>query len=45
VQEASFSSIDILPLLTPGVNTLYMNDVNFGGPAALQFSAVITTTE
>ena len=43
-QEYSLYVSNIASLLKPGVNTLYINAANLGGPAALIFSADITTT-
>jgi MYXO-CTERM domain-containing protein len=40
----NFTSGDISSLLTTGVNTLYINVTDVGGPAGLLFNATITTT-
>lgn len=40
----TFTRTDIAPLLTTGLNTLYINSTDAGGPSGLLFSATITTT-
>lgn len=39
--DQSFPTFNITSLVHPGVNTLYINSVDRGGPAGLQFTAVI----
>jgi hypothetical protein len=40
--DQSFANLDITGSVNNGVNTLYINAVDSGGPAGLQFSATIT---
>lgn len=42
--DQSFPTIDVTSLVHSGVNTLYVNAVDRGGPSGLQFSATFTTT-
>lgn len=39
--DQSFPTLDITSLVNPGLNTLYINAVDRGGPSALQFSAAL----
>ena len=39
--DQSFATFDITSLVSPGLNTLYINAVDRGGPSGLQFSATI----
>jgi hypothetical protein len=43
-EEFSLSRNDIAPLLVHGLNTLYIDQTDQGGPAGLLFRATITTT-
>lgn len=42
--DQAFTGLDITALVNPGLNTLYINAVDLGGPGALQFSANIDVT-